>query len=418
MQLSTQITSFTISGQFVNSTVPDITSPPFQKPQYAVYVNTLWFLSLVIALITASLGILVKQWLRELLSYKTHDPKARLKLRFFREAGLERWKVFAIASSLPLLLQLALLLFFIGLGLFLHQQDPIVAWVTTGAMALWLAVFLFTIIMPMFSSQCPYKIPMLNTLSHWIRAIYNRIQHGTLSNLRSLSKCLWLRSSKGSRFAELVKSSRDSLDAVSWLAYAFEEDEISQNMSLDAPVVIYAAIDVLRGERLNDSIVACFASDTIAKAKCKSESKLQDRGSSLAIPYSAFFGVPEGSAQVDNFALAAFQDHSLRSGLLGRDVNPYLLAMLYQGLARSTSKAYDLSQDYPIPSQSLSAFICLIQTSSTLAAFSLLTMYSIRHRVLIDHPNTFDPFLSRLSEFDRCSHGIGESIITPLCYPG
>lgn len=68
-----------------------------------VLINTLWALSLVIALITASLGILVKQWLHELLSFETHDPKERLKLRFFREVGLERWKVFALASSLPLL---------------------------------------------------------------------------------------------------------------------------------------------------------------------------------------------------------------------------------------------------------------------------------------------------------------------------
>ena len=122
----------------------DFSSPYFQRPRYAVLVNILWFLSLVVALITASLDILVKHWFHGLLSYEKHDPTGRLKLRFFREAGLERWNVFAIASSFPLLLQLALLLF-IGPRMFLHQQDPVVAYITTSAMISWLMVFIFSV---------------------------------------------------------------------------------------------------------------------------------------------------------------------------------------------------------------------------------------------------------------------------------
>ena len=85
----------------------------------------------------------------------------RLKLRFFREAGVERWKVFAIASALPLLLQLALLFFFVGLALFFQQLDTIVAWFTTGTAILWLVSLLFATLTPTFSSQCPYKTPFL-----------------------------------------------------------------------------------------------------------------------------------------------------------------------------------------------------------------------------------------------------------------
>ena len=85
----------------------------------------------------------------------------RLKLRFFREAGIERWKVFAIASALPLLLQLALLFFFVGLALFFQQLDTIVAWFTTGTAILWLVSLLFATITLTFSSQCPYKTPFL-----------------------------------------------------------------------------------------------------------------------------------------------------------------------------------------------------------------------------------------------------------------
>lgn len=55
----------------------------------------------------------------------------RLKLRFFREAKVERWKVFAIALALPLLLQLALPAFstgptqsFTNWTLSLHSSRP------------------------------------------------------------------------------------------------------------------------------------------------------------------------------------------------------------------------------------------------------------------------------------------------------
>ena len=69
MQISTQITSLAINGNFINSTIPDFTSTSFQRPRYAVSINTLWFLSLVVALITASFGLLVKQWLQEIDRY-------------------------------------------------------------------------------------------------------------------------------------------------------------------------------------------------------------------------------------------------------------------------------------------------------------------------------------------------------------
>ncbi|KAK7688639.1 hypothetical protein QCA50_008177 [Cerrena zonata] len=57
-QMSAQLASMTIAGGFVNSTMHPFTSPTVTTPRFAVPINTLWSLSLVIALITASLGSL------------------------------------------------------------------------------------------------------------------------------------------------------------------------------------------------------------------------------------------------------------------------------------------------------------------------------------------------------------------------
>ena len=150
-QIYAQLAGLTLNGNFINSTIP--TPPPFRRPRFTVPINTLWSLSLIIALITASFGILVKQWFHEYLARDKHDPKEQLKVHFYRDAGMKRWRVFEIAAFLPLLLQLALLLFFTGLGLFLHDLDPVVGCITTGLMLTWLALFLSMTAMPAFSAQ-------------------------------------------------------------------------------------------------------------------------------------------------------------------------------------------------------------------------------------------------------------------------
>ena len=84
---------------------------------------------------------------------------------------------------------------------------------------------------------------------------------------------------------------------------------------------------------------------------------------------------------------------------------------LYHWFAPPYSKAYDPSLNWPISSQSLPTFIHLIQKNPSSAAFSFLTMYSIRHRTLTDHPNSFDNLFEWLSEPEKHSHGIGKLTI-------
>ena len=363
MQLSTQIASMAINGNFVNSTVPDFTTPPFERPQYAVLINTLWLLSLVIALITASLGILVKQWLHELLSYTTHDPKERLKLRFFREAGLERWKVFAIASALPLLLQLALLLFFIGLGVFFRQQDPVVAWVTTGVMASWLAVFLFTITMPMVYSQCPYKIPMLNSFSHWVR----HIRHQSLIKMHKVSGGLQRRSYNMTKCQRIFWIIRDWLRNFAESLDAFEEARVSNNTLSDLPVIIYAR-DVLRGERLTDSMIECFRG---IGHKDIRETLNDISNPSATINCGLLPGtLNEPTQAMRKFLIEVTQENRALSFYFGQDANPSIWSMLHFSLIHLSSRVYSPGNSV-LPSYFVPGFIHLIRVNPTSAAFSL-----------------------------------------------
>ena len=162
MQMSIQLASLSVTNSFINSTQPSYNaSDIFSPPSPFVRVNTLWSCSLIMSLMTASFGILVKQWLHEFMAQDTQDPKVRIRIRFFRSEGLDKWQVFQIAAGLPMLLQVALVLFFIGLSEFLIHLHYVVGLISAGFVILWAAIFIFMTVAPMLSSQCPYKTPIL-----------------------------------------------------------------------------------------------------------------------------------------------------------------------------------------------------------------------------------------------------------------
>ncbi|KAI0781897.1 hypothetical protein C8Q75DRAFT_861615 [Abortiporus biennis] len=166
LQISQQLSSFSAIPTQLNSTAPPaLAQTAFSASASSIRVNSLWFSSLVCSLITASLGILVKQWLREYLAQETMSPNAQVRIRDFRYMGLVRWHVFEIASLLPLLLQFSLLLFFIGLSDFLHTVNHTVGWITTALVSAWFFIFVSTTLAPLISPQCPYKTPSLKRLS-------------------------------------------------------------------------------------------------------------------------------------------------------------------------------------------------------------------------------------------------------------
>ncbi|KAI0792709.1 hypothetical protein C8Q75DRAFT_692074, partial [Abortiporus biennis] len=160
-QISLQIAGFAVTNGTSHSAIPAFSNTPssFTPSSSAVRINALWFSSLVCSLITASLGILVKQWLREYMARDTISPRAHVRIRRFRLLGLLRWRVFEIASFLPLLLQVALALFLIGLGEFLRLLDPLIGWIITALVIAWLVFYGCSALAPLLSSQCPYKTP-------------------------------------------------------------------------------------------------------------------------------------------------------------------------------------------------------------------------------------------------------------------
>lgn len=146
-----------------------LTSP--KPPSSAVWINCLWFSSLVFALLSASLGTLVKQWLRRYIAKDYSSARERTRLREHRYRGLILWLTPNIVASLPVLLRIALNLFFAGLIVLLHTLDGTVMAVAATGIGLWTLVYILTSILPSLYPDCPYASPEALAFSFLIHLV-------------------------------------------------------------------------------------------------------------------------------------------------------------------------------------------------------------------------------------------------------
>ena len=139
--------------------VPKLSCPPFQPDARSIRINTLWFASLVLSLVSASIGILTKQWLREYISNTASSARENSRIRQLRYEGFVRWRIPLTIALLPILLQIALALFFIGLLDLLWSLDRSVAGVITVIVTVSLSFLVITTLLPTIRGDCPYKSP-------------------------------------------------------------------------------------------------------------------------------------------------------------------------------------------------------------------------------------------------------------------
>ena len=174
-----------IASRLGNTSSPDGFIPlsfsdPFQAhfaPRgTSVRVNIFFFLSLVLALSAALIGIVCMQWLTHHQRYSdTLSGEQKFALLNMRTDALRQWKVPGIFVTLPVLVQTALVLFFVGLADFLWNIDHKVIIPVGIFIALTLLFLLLTTAIPtlqIFSLkypslqfnkkipvECPYRSP-------------------------------------------------------------------------------------------------------------------------------------------------------------------------------------------------------------------------------------------------------------------
>lgn len=144
------------------TTLPPLMMDPastFHPPTYAVVVNMLWYLSLLLSLATVLIGILCLQWLREHRRDPNSGPEDVFAIRALRIQSLNQWHVPAIVGALPMLLLGALSLFFAGLGVLLWSLNNTVAIAASTAIGAIVFLFLLTTALPALFARCAFRSP-------------------------------------------------------------------------------------------------------------------------------------------------------------------------------------------------------------------------------------------------------------------
>ena len=123
-----------------------------------VQINVLYFISLALALSVSSVCILGKQWIREYQKDLSVSPCDAIRVRQARFDSLDRWKVPQIMAGLPVVLLVALMLFFSGLLIQLwNASDPTTGAAVTFVVSLTAILVIVTTVVPACISMHPRR---------------------------------------------------------------------------------------------------------------------------------------------------------------------------------------------------------------------------------------------------------------------
>ncbi|KAH9959201.1 hypothetical protein BC827DRAFT_1110682, partial [Russula dissimulans] len=117
--------------------------PPFSPPRYAIWVNSLWFFSLILTLTGATTAMILQQWSQRYITVTQqprHTPDERARIRaFFAKHPWGRFVTWGGARA-AFYLHVSLFTFFIGCLIYLYNIHQTVF----VAVAWW--VFFYTIL--------------------------------------------------------------------------------------------------------------------------------------------------------------------------------------------------------------------------------------------------------------------------------
>ncbi|KAG9083538.1 hypothetical protein FRC06_004490 [Ceratobasidium sp. 370] len=157
--------------------------PNFTPPKYAIIINTLWFLSLMLGITVTLISILAKEWCHVYTAGRTGPMHEQARRRQQRFDGLKTWRMVGLIAFLPTLMHVALFLFAIGLSIYLWHIYAVVAIpviVLTSIAALFYSA---VTILPFVYEFCPYSTALSRVfINLWLKQQKNEAAADISSN--------------------------------------------------------------------------------------------------------------------------------------------------------------------------------------------------------------------------------------------
>ncbi|KAG9127795.1 hypothetical protein FRC07_009182 [Ceratobasidium sp. 392] len=136
--------------------LPLIERPTFTASMSARWINGLWFTALTLSLSAALVAMLAKEWLTAFIAFRPRPALSHALLHQERLQGLVQWGALHIVDFLPTMLHISLLLFFLGLAIYLWTLDFAVAIAEIILAGATLIFYITTGILGALNESCPF----------------------------------------------------------------------------------------------------------------------------------------------------------------------------------------------------------------------------------------------------------------------
>jgi hypothetical protein len=234
------------------SSIPFDDPATFEPPTSAIWVSTLWSLSLVVSLTCALLATLLQQWARRYLhiTQKRNDPQKRAQTRELMSQALTKLvRLSWMIELLPFLLHTSVFLFLSGFVVYLFSFNNLVAELAGACAGTSLLSYLYVSIAPIYSRDSPYSTPLTTlvwaitmgiiSLLHRLRyffALHSRSRPEDTDNIRKSFRFYYQRMLKGTtKDVERLADNPTSCLATSVLLSTFDsldgDSDIEQFLS-------------------------------------------------------------------------------------------------------------------------------------------------------------------------------------------
>jgi len=159
-------------------------------PPGTVIVQSLLYASLATSLFAAFIAMLGKQWVNRYIRNRGGSAADKSRDRQRKLDGLEKWRFHLVIESLPVMLQLALLLLGCAQSLHLWTISRAVAWVILAFTLFGVASYvLFTLAATLYYN-CPYQTPpsiIVRTVTRYLEHSSSTFAHSLRSLMMSLA---------------------------------------------------------------------------------------------------------------------------------------------------------------------------------------------------------------------------------------
>ena len=242
------------SSASLGGTIPSvqIQPPRFSPSTTAVWVNSLWFLSLAMSLTCAMLATLQLQWAHQYIeiTHTRQSPHRRARIREYFVEGLKRLRPPWMIEILPALLHLSLFLFCAGLVAYLFPINNAVFNVVMWWIGQFVPMYAYVTLMPIFRHDSPYCTPFTSTV--WF--IYTSTLCVFFKILKSITSSNRFSYATHRRYSALLDKYKEWL--IHGVLKAAEESALKLSPELDSRALIWT----LEASHEDDKLERFFAS--------------------------------------------------------------------------------------------------------------------------------------------------------------